>query len=297
MRFRSASNVVDEIELARRRHGIAFFSIRDDTFTARKSRVKELSDELLARGIHVLWNCQSRVNLVDEDRLLWMKRAGCDQVQFGVESASPAILAELNKSIRTDQIERALTLCRRVGIKTSAYFIVGIPGQTDADLEANRRLFETAGLMDGIVSPLAYYPGTSLFDDAKARGEVDEEIFLAGDSDRLFVRHDPHARQQFKRMAGAIDRASADGAFTRAEIESHLALTDRTWSSLLDLGALEEAERRPARARAAYREIVDRWPGSPWGYLALAGLEERAGRATDARHWSELSRRAARAEL
>ncbi|MBP1612154.1 MAG: radical iron-sulfur cluster-binding oxidoreductase [Acidobacteria bacterium] len=277
MRYRSAASVVDEIELAWKRHGIDFFSLRDDTFTAKKSRVKQLADELQRREIFVLWNCQSRVNLVDEERLLWMRQAGCDQMQFGVEAASPAILKELNKEIRPDQIERALALCRKVGIKTSAYFITGVPGQTDADLEANRRLFETAGLMDGIVAPLAYYPGTSLFDDARARGEVDEELFLAGDQAALFVRRDPHAERQFRRMVGAIEREAPKRGFTREEIEGHLALTDRCFASLLDLGAWHEAHREWSAAQAAYEEIARRWPASPWGAKALAGLRARRG--------------------
>ena len=280
MRYRSAAGVVDEIELVWKRHGIDFFSLRDDTFTAKKSRVKQLADELQRRGIFVLWNCQSRVNLVDEERLLWMRRAGCDQMQFGVEAASPDILAELNKEIRPDQIERALTLCRRIGIKTSAYFITGVPGQTDADLEANRRLFETAGLMDGIVAPLAYYPGTSLFDDAKARGEVDEELFLAGDPDALFVRRDPHAERQFRKMVGAIEREAPKRGFTREEIEAHLALTERCYASLLDLGAWHQERREWRAAETAYGEIVERWPGSPWGRRALDGLAKARRRAT-----------------
>jgi radical SAM superfamily enzyme YgiQ (UPF0313 family) len=277
MRYRSAASVVDEIELVWKRWGIDFFSLRDDTFTAKKSRVKQLADELQRRGIFVLWNCQSRVNLVDEERLLWMRQAGCDQLQFGVEAASPAILKELNKEIRPDQIERALALCRKVGIKTSAYFITGVPGQTDADLEANRRLFETAGLMDGIVAPLAYYPGTSLFDDAKARGEIDEELFLAGDQAALFVRRDPHAERQFRRMVGAIEREAPKRGFTREEIEGHLARTDRCYASLLDLGAWHQERREWRAARAAYDELVRRWPASPWGPKALAGLAARRG--------------------
>jgi radical SAM superfamily enzyme YgiQ (UPF0313 family) len=280
MRYRSAAGVVDEIELVWKRHGIDFFSLRDDTFTAKKSRVKQLADELQRRGIFVLWNCQSRVNLVDEERLLWMRRAGCDQVQFGVEAASPAILKELNKEIRPDQIERALALCRKIGIKTSAYFITGVPGQTDADLEANRRLFETAGLMDGIVAPLAYYPGTSLFDEAKARGDVDEELFLAGDPSALFVRRDPHAERQFRKMVGAIEREAPKRGFKREEIEAHLVLTGRCYASLLDLGAWHQERREWRQAQAAYAEIVARWPESPWGRRALDGLVRARGRAT-----------------
>lgn len=294
MRFRSAPNVADEIDLLRRRHGLAYFSIRDDTFTARKSRVLALCRELLERRIHVLWNCQSRVNLVDEERLLAMKRAGCDQLQFGVESASPEILEGLAKKIRVDQIERALSLCRQVGIKTSAYFIVGVPGQTDADLEANRRLFDTAGLMDGVVSKLAYYPGTSLYEDAKARGEVDHEIFFTGDVQGLYVRRDREGERQFQKMLRACAAAAPRNAFTFADVARHLEATDRCWSALLDLGALHEQAGHPAKAKGAYLEIVERWPDSPWGYLALAGLERASGRRKEAAAWQRAADEAAR---
>ncbi|MBP7147486.1 MAG: radical SAM protein [Acidobacteria bacterium] len=273
MRFRGAANVADEIELVRRRWDVNYFTIRDDTFTASKGRVRQFCEELQRRRIQVLWNCQSRVNLVDEERLAWMKRAGCDQIQFGVEAASQGILEQLAKKITLEQIDRALRLCRARGIKTSAYFIVGVPGQTAADLEANARLFDGPRLMDGIVSSLAYYPGTSLFDDAKARGEVDEEIFFSGDVGQLYVRHDAEAKRQFRRMVAACERGAARNAFARDEIEQHLAASDRCWSALLDLGALFEAEGRPAQAAAAYREIVERFPDSPWGPLALSRVE------------------------
>lgn len=294
MRFRSAANVAQEIEFIQRRYGITYFSIRDDTFTARKSRVREFCEELLRRRIFVLWNCQSRVNLVDRERLTWLKSAGCDQMQFGVESNSPEILEELDKAIRPDQIERALSLARQIGIKTSAYFITGIPGQNDEDLRRNLTLFETAGLMDGIVAPLAYYPGTRLYDEAKERGEVDEDVLLAGAVDELMVRTDPHASRDFAFMVDGIAEASARNAFTREEVQRHLEESGRTWSALLDWGVMEEQAGRADGARRAYAEIVERWPDSPWGYLALARLAERLGERQEAKAWSKAAGQAAR---
>jgi len=234
------------------------------------------------------------VNLVDRERLTWMKNAGCDQMQFGVESASPEVLEKLDKAIRPDQIERALALAREVGIKTSAYFITGIPGQSGADLEANLKLFETAGLMDGIVAPLAYYPGTRLYDEARERGEADASLFLEGGTSQLFVREDPHARQDFDHLVREIERKRARNAFTREEVVQHLETSGRAWSALLDWGALEEAAGHLDAAARAYAEIVERWPESPWGYLALARLAEARGDAADARSWSKAAGQAAR---
>jgi len=207
VRRRSPARVVDEIALLRRRFGLPYFGVRDDTFTANKASVRAFCEELSRRRLRVKWNCQSRVNLVDEERLRWMKQAGCEQMQFGVESASPAVLRRLNKQIRAEQIESALEACRRAGIRSGAYFITGAPGQTDSDIAANQRLFDECGLEDGVVTPLVYYPGTALFDEAFRRGEVGVEIFFADDPERLVVRRDGAARRQYETMVQMIEAA------------------------------------------------------------------------------------------
>jgi radical SAM superfamily enzyme YgiQ (UPF0313 family) len=76
LRFRSPRSMVDEIRYIRDRYGLIYFSLRDDTFTARPERVIEFCRLLLEEKVHILWNCQSRVSCVDEEMLLWMRRAG-----------------------------------------------------------------------------------------------------------------------------------------------------------------------------------------------------------------------------
>ena len=86
--FAHHSSIVEEIRYIRDRYGLIYFSIRDDTFTSDRSRVLEFCRLLLREKLYILWNCQSRVNAVDEEMLCWMKRAGCECVQYGVESGS-----------------------------------------------------------------------------------------------------------------------------------------------------------------------------------------------------------------
>ncbi|MRR35680.1 radical SAM protein, partial [bacterium] len=107
LRFRSPRAMVDEIRTIRDRYGLIYFSLRDDTFTVRKDRVIEFCRLLLEEKVHILWNCQSRVNAVDEEMLLWMRRAGCECVQYGVESGSERVLACLGKGITPAQVRRA----------------------------------------------------------------------------------------------------------------------------------------------------------------------------------------------
>ena len=171
LRFRSPRNMVDEIRTIRDRYGLIYFSIRDDTFTADRTRVIEFCRLLLEERLFILWNCQSRVSAVDEEMLLWMRRAGCDCIQYGVESGSPALLKTLGKRTTPEQAVQAAELTRRVGIRLSIYLITGMPGETEQELRETLSHLEAVKADDGQVSPLAYYPGTRLFEEAVTSGK------------------------------------------------------------------------------------------------------------------------------
>src|SRR5207244_4272839 len=83
--------------------------------TVNKQRVIDFCRGLIESGTDLLWDCQSRVNAVDEERLVWMRRAGCTHIQYGVESGSPRMLLRLNKGITIDQVRAAAAATRRVG--------------------------------------------------------------------------------------------------------------------------------------------------------------------------------------
>jgi radical SAM superfamily enzyme YgiQ (UPF0313 family) len=272
VRARSVGNVLAEVRLLHGRFGLDYLGIRDDTFTADRGRVLEFCRALEEERLGILWNCQSRVTLVDEAMLLAMKRAGCDQVQFGIESAAPAVQRRLNKPVPPGRIRAALAACRRAGILSSAYFITGVPGQTDADLEADRDLFRHDRLQDGIVSPLAWFPGTALFQAAERAGEAGREIFFRDEPEALHVRRDPAAQRQYRALVAFIERWRPRNAFSRAEIEGCLERTGRCPGALLDLARHWESAGDPGSARASYQEILQRSPRHPWARRGLAAL-------------------------
>ena len=292
-RCRSVANVLAEISFLQREHGLKYFGIRDDTFTADRERVIAFCRHLVDERIGILWNCQSRVNLVDQEMLLWMKRAGCEQIQFGVESASPRVLARLGKAVQPEAIHRALRACREVGIRTLAFLITGVPGETGADLALCEELFSRWGLQDGIVSPLCYYPGTALFAEAERQGRVRAAVFLQDKPERLQVRRDVAARQHFERLLSAIELYRPRNQFTLREIHAYLQRADRCPSALLDLGRALESRGRYQEATSAYQEIVRRWPDNPWGYESMAGLLEAENRSREAAAWQHAARQAA----
>lgn len=279
IRFRSPESVLREMAFLRERHGLTYFSFRDDTFTARKSRTLALMEGIQASGLHPLWNCQSRVNLVDEERLVAMKRAGCEFVQFGVEHASARVLKLLDKGTNPDQARRALALARRVGFNVGIYLITGIPGETWPDVEASAAFIRETRPHDVQVAPLALYPGTGLFAKYLAEGRISRDFFRRSGDAEIFARVDAHTERALRHL----ERTRAAAAYTPAEFaEQKKWLGFCAVTNLLCGEAAEEAGRF-VEAEAEYAEIIQREPRNPWGFMKRALVRERAGRRQEAR--------------
>ncbi|NOY68948.1 MAG: radical SAM protein [Deltaproteobacteria bacterium] len=166
VRYRSAEKVADEIE-ALMALGFTNINIADDLFTANKKRVKTLCDHLIKRGLSFTWSAFARVDTVDEETLLLMKQAGCLAVSFGIESGNPKMLKHVKKGVTVDQARRAAALCKKVGMRAHASFIVGLPGETEETLADTFFLARELGMEYGFHF-LAPFPGTTV------REEIDK---------------------------------------------------------------------------------------------------------------------------
>ena len=280
IRFRSPGSVLSEMAFLRERHGLTYFSFRDDTFTAKKARTLALMEGIQASGLHPLWNCQSRVNLVDEERLVAMKRAGCEFIQFGVEHASERILKLLDKGTNPAQARRALALARKVGLNLGIYLITGIPEEEWSDVEASAAFVRETRPHDVQVAPLAVYPGTGLFSRYVAEGRIERDFFRRSGEVEVFARVDAHTEKALRYLERSGSRTSA--GYTPAEFaEQKKWLGFCAVTNLLCGEAAEEAGRL-AEAEAEYLEIIRREPRNPWGFLKRALLRERLGRRKEA---------------
>jgi anaerobic magnesium-protoporphyrin IX monomethyl ester cyclase len=283
VRFRSPESVVAELRLLKERYGLIYFSFRDDTFTADRRRVLEICRLIEEQKLSILWNCQSRVTAVDEEMLIAMKRAGCECIQFGVESGSVEMLKALGKRILPSDVERAAAAVRRVGINLSVYLITGIPGESDADLKETLRLIETIRPQDGQVSPLVYYPGTKLFSNAVLGAEVPEDLFAHEGGEGFLVRRDPFVERSRQAMLKALGRAGRKGRFTKEEFARQRALVGYSFVTEMLCGEALELEEDYSGAEALYRGMVRKEPENPWGWLLLGGLQARLDDLSHAR--------------
>jgi radical SAM superfamily enzyme YgiQ (UPF0313 family) len=170
-RYRERLAVAREIVAWHDGWGMSFFPIWDDAFTVHRPRLLALCEEFARLDFPFAFSAITRANLVTPDLLAAMRRAGAVHVNFGVESGDNDVLAAIGKGIRTDQVVRALTWAKELGLSTACNFMLGFPHEDAAALERTLRFMEQiAPLTDtfstlGVVVP---FPGTPIYDDHHA---------------------------------------------------------------------------------------------------------------------------------
>ncbi len=195
VRFHSAEYFVDQLALLRTK-GVRFFYISDDTFTVRKSVVLEVCRLIHERRLDITWAAISRVDRVDEVILTAMRRAGCIQISYGVESGSDKIRRALNKRQTNEQIERAFALTMAHGILARAYIIYGCPGADEESLAEDIELLNRVGPLVALFHVLQVFPGTALYEQAREKFGLDEAIWLERGEDVFFLDLDPAMRPE-----------------------------------------------------------------------------------------------------
>jgi len=170
-RTRSIGSVIDEIEHLRNEYHYNAFTLMDDNFTLSPKRVIDFADQLIKRGLDVIWWCFSRVDTIvkNEHMVKKMAEAGARSVFLGIESSDQEILDGYHKRITIDQIYRARDILRSYKIKTWGSFIIGGIDETKRMINRTIRLARRLNPDTAQFSILTPYPGTELFKAVKDR--------------------------------------------------------------------------------------------------------------------------------
>jgi len=177
VRFHSVDYFVEELELLYKK-GINFFYFSDDTFSVNKKRVIQICKKILKKNLRITWNAISRVNYMSEEVLSWMRKAGCIQISYGIESGSEKIRAYLNKKITTREIKKTFDITLKYGILPRAYFIYGSPGETGKTIQESIDLIKKIKPLVIYSSVLSLFPGTELYSQYKKKSKLSEDIWL-----------------------------------------------------------------------------------------------------------------------
>jgi len=172
-RKHSVEYVMQFIKEMMSEYDISFISIYDELFSLNKQRVLDFCKEL--EKLKINFNCQLRVDQIDDEMLSAMKKAGCLEISFGIESGSQEVIDSMRKKTKVEQIKNALALTKKHKIGIQGNFLFGDPAETEETLQESIKFQEQNALFFQDWSMVIPYPGTDLHNLAISRGMIKDK--------------------------------------------------------------------------------------------------------------------------
>ncbi len=174
-RSRSARKVVDEMELLHKEYGIQYIMFGDDNFNHSRHRNEVFLSELARRKLNINWMMEARMDTVlrDADLLPLMKKSGLFYILFGAETGREEDLIHLKKEQSAARVVEGMNILNRLGISTIACFIVGLRSDTPETVAHTIRYAKSLDPSTPIFLALTPFPGTDLYEAAKAGGWIE----------------------------------------------------------------------------------------------------------------------------
>jgi anaerobic magnesium-protoporphyrin IX monomethyl ester cyclase len=229
-RLRSPKLIMEELWYLKKL-GIHNIHMYADLFTVNRDQVVELCKLIIEENIGIKWTCNSRVDFVDEEMLALMGKAGCRLISWGIESGNEQILKHARKGAYPDKAERALRWAKKAGIMNWGYFIIGLPGETEATIRETIDFAKKLPLDIALFHVAAPYPGTPFFFEV-----VENKWFRPGtrweqvDMDKGTVLDYPNISAE--RLLYWQKRAFREWAFRPGPLLTYLKMLMYDWSTM-----------------------------------------------------------------
>lgn len=179
-RSRSSENVVAELEYWKHK-GWNSFMFYDDIFTFDMKRAANICDLIIEKKLEISFKTSTRADRINEPLLAKMRKAGCVELSFGIESGHPEVLRRLKKAETVDDIVEGINLTRKAGIpKISTTFVIGGPGERWETFIASYNLAKSLPIDSACFFNLVPYPGAELFSwvENNAKFCLEKDSFL-----------------------------------------------------------------------------------------------------------------------
>jgi radical SAM superfamily enzyme YgiQ (UPF0313 family) len=155
--------------------GVRHIIFYDDLFTVKRKRVVELCEAFIEAKFTFSWSCNSHPNLLDAPTLDLMRRAGCWQIAYGIESGSQRVLDVVKREVRLPRMRETLRMTREAGIRAKGYMMIGHPTETLDTLEETAEFLRVVELDLCQVTKFTPYPGTPAYPTVRQHGTFTED--------------------------------------------------------------------------------------------------------------------------
>jgi hopanoid biosynthesis associated radical SAM protein HpnJ len=194
-RSKSPDVVGRELEQAKALFGdrVREYMFDDDTFTIDKQRAIAISKHM--KRLNLTWSCNARANL-DYDTLKVLRDNGLRLLLVGFESGNQQILDNIQKGVKLEVARKFMQNCHDLGITVHGTFIIGLPIETQKTIEDTVRFACELSPHTIQVSIAAPYPGTALYNQAKANGWFADDTLVANSGIQTSTLHYPDLSSQ-----------------------------------------------------------------------------------------------------
>jgi len=180
IRAHSVDYIVKWVEHLYYDFNIRQFSIIDDNFTFDMKFAKEFCREIiklrengwLKEPVHFATPNGVRMQLLDEELCVLMKRAGWQGITIAPESGSLKTLKRMKKSLKPEIVPGRVDMIRKSGLSVRAFFMVGYPDETPEDVKDTVKLIRKCKLDSLIIGRFVPLPGTPIYDELVQLGEI-----------------------------------------------------------------------------------------------------------------------------
>ncbi len=254
-RARSEDNVLAELAELCASYERPHVVIRDPLFTLDRDRCFRIAEGIRARGLKFSFECETRMDDLDEELIRSLYAAGLREIGFGVESVEPATLKSVaRRFIPHEHMRRTVALCWQLGISTTAFYVFGFLQDTEESIEATIRFACELNTTRANFKILTPYPGTPLYKQMKPL--IIEHDWEQFDGYTLNFKHPVLTPPRARLMIGMANSRF----FLRP-------------SQLMDILGLHRYSRIPSLQRA------DEWSRLFQDYLDRAWLSQRKSSA------------------
>lgn len=186
-RTRSVENVIEEMRLLRNEYGVEELMFEDDNVTANPVRAKKLFTRMIEEEFGFIWDTPNGVGVwsIDNECLDLMKKAGCININFPVESGSQRVLTDIiRKPLNLEKVRKLIEHCQEIELAYNMFLVVGMPGETVEEMWQSIKFAAKCGVYRPHISVATPYPGSDLFEICKERNLFTRPYTL----DDLFIR-------------------------------------------------------------------------------------------------------------
>jgi radical SAM superfamily enzyme YgiQ (UPF0313 family) len=169
---RSCQNIIDEMRTLRDEYSTTDIIFYDDCFFHDLQTVNDdiisFCSLLLEQNINMNWQIELRSDLVlsiDESSIDLLEKAGCRQINIGIEKTTDKMLRSIGKNSSVIGLrEKNYLIVSRSNILLTGTFILGGPGEDETSTKQLVRDAKELSLTAAHFSPLFLYPSTKLYD-------------------------------------------------------------------------------------------------------------------------------------